>query len=880
MAKAGLRVRLFGGLSVSAGGDLVDLGGARPRAIFARLAWESGRVVTVDQLVDDVWDHHPPPRVRAAIQVHVSHLRASLDTVEHRHAIETRGAGYVLQLPPTSVDVLAFAELAEAAQQGGRWTTAGVDDARQALLVWGGRPFAGLEAAPFVAPAVAWLEARRTDLVTTAGVEVRSPDHARRLLPIVERFAIGRPLDEALWSAWARLLATAGQRRDALNRIAELRRSLREGAGLDPGADVDAVERWILADETAVRSSLDRRTSTTTDRRRAATWDAVARALGDHPTVTVCGPIGVGIAGVACELERHGWDVRTVDASDRDTAALPESELLDDDRARATASARVALVLLADEAPIATARALARNLRARWSGPLVVATTAPAGLPDERIVRLDPLPLVDAVTTLHELVEAGRGRPPDASEHTLLESIAEAADGLDVALEVAAARLGRRRADRVLAEMTTAADYLAVAVTGALDELSPVAHHVVGTLASLEDWFDAIDAHRVLPRPRPGLSEVEAAVEQLVDVGLVLFDPARPEPYRVPRPIAIAVRTRARHGDAGAIAALARALAARSVMAAALIATVREAEGVEWVERRHVALERLASHPDASLVHRRAIMRSLCHTSLAAGRIAVARELLASTRDSRVLGRRDLVTVATIASASDEYRVVDECVGLAGPLRAGDQHGLELALQHVRTLRHRCEFAAAHERLDVMSELTAPSTTAMAGVDVERGMVLAMEARTDEARAALARARETFGRLGIERGLGACWVYEAWCDLADGHVRRAEFALERSRAVAAALAHRSDVAFTEVLLARVRLADADIETAGALATAALDHLRSANDRLGMARALEVLADADTSLHDGWQAEADWLRAQIGAPRSPLERAITRATRRG
>lgn len=863
-------VRLFGGLSVSAGGELVELGGPRPRAIFARLAWESGRLVTVDQLVDDVWGHQPPPRVRAAIQVHVSHLRAALGTVGHRDAIETRGAGYVLQLPSTSVDVLAFAELAEAAQQGGRWTTTGVDAARQALLVWSGRPFAGLEAAPFVAPAVAWLEARRTDLVTAAGVEVRSADHARRLLPIVERFAIGRPLDEPLWSAWARLLATAGHRRDALNRIAELRKNLRDGAGLDPGADLDAVERSILADETAAPSVLDgRRTGTAPHRRRAAAWDAVARTLDDHPAVTVCGPIGVGTAAVADELRGRGWEVRTVNASDPDAAVLPGSE-------------RVALVVLAHEVPAAAARSLAHSLRARWSGPLVVAAAAPLGLPDERIVRLDPLPLVDAVTTLHDLVEAGRGRPPDASEHALLESIGEATDGLDVALEVAAARLGRRRADRVLAEMTTAAEYLAVPVAGALHELSPVAHCVVSTLASLDDWFDAIDAHRVLPRPRPALSDVEVAIEQLVDVGLVLFDPARPEPYRVPRPIAIAVRTRERHGGVDAIPALARVLAARSVLAAALIATVREAEGVEWVERRHVALERLAAHPEAPLVHRRAIMRSLCHTSLAAGRTGAAGELLASTRGSRVLGRRDLLTVATIAAASDEYRVVDECVGLAGPVLAGDQHAMELALTHVRTLRHRCEFGAAHQRLDVIAELVVPSTTFMAAVDLERGMVFAMEARTGEARAVLARARESFGRLGVERGLGACWVYEAWCDLADGRVRRAEPALERSRAVAAALAHRSDVAFTEVLLARARLLEADIEAAATLVTAALDHLRSANDRLGTARALEVLADVDSSLHDDSQAgaEAEWLRAQIGAPPSPLERAVARATRRG
>jgi hypothetical protein len=303
----------------------------------------------------------------------------------------------------------------------------------------------------------------------------------------------------------------------------------------------------------------------------------------------------------------------------------------------------------------------------------------------------------------------------------------------------------------------------------------------------------------------------------------------------------------------------------------------------------------LAAHPDAPLVHRRAIMRSLIHTSLASGRIDVARELLASTGDGTALGHRDLLVVATIAYASDEYRVVDECAALAGPLLAGDRFGVELAFRHVRSLRHRCEFGAAHQRLDAIAELAAVEHATMAALQTERGMTLAMEARTDEAREALARARETLGRLGIDRGLGACWAYEAWCDLADGRVRRARPALDRSRTIAASLTHRADVAFTEVLLARLHLIGrhlvasdltaADTEAASTLATAALDHFRLANDRLGTARALEVLADADEIRFDedrsvASASEAEWLRAQIGTPASPLERAVAAATVRG
>lgn len=561
--------------------------------------------------------------------------------------------------------------------------------------------------------------------------------------------------------------------------------------------------------------------------------------------MTICAPIGVGTSAVAGELAQHGYCVHTVAASTLDADQLHERDLIDG-RTSSPSPAMEVLLLLADDVPVADARTLAGDLRARWSGPLVVIATAPTGLPEEQVVRQDPLPLDEAVSTLHDLVEAGRGRAPDQSEHALLERIAEATDGLDVALEVAGNRLGRRRADRVLVEMTGAADYLARPVANAVAELSPLGLRLLTTLAPLEDWFDTVDGHRVLKRPRPPMAAVEAAIDHLVDAGLVHFDPARPEPYRIPRPIAIAVRARVQQEGTSAIPELARMLAARAVLTAGLIATTREAEAAAWFERRHVALERLAAHPEAALTHRRAIMRSLIHTTLAIGRTDVAHALLGSTRVGTELGRRDLLAIATVAYVSDDYRIVDECVKLAGPLSASDPVGMELVFRQVRAMRHRCEFGQAHRRLDDLAELATAGTATMATCDMERGMALTMEARTGEARASLALAREAFGRLGVERAVGGCWVYEAWCDLADGRTSRAAPALERTRAIATALGHRADVAFTELLLARLRLIDADTEGAITLATSSLDHFRTANDRLGAARALEILADASAA----------------------------------
>jgi hypothetical protein len=212
------------------------------------------------------------------------------------------------------------------------------------------------------------------------GAAIGSPGHARRLLPVVERIAVVRPLDEPLWSAWAQLLRTAGHRRDALNRLAELRTNLREQAGLNPSWDVDAIERRILAEEQAVHPALaDPVLATAPTRRRAADRSFVERALRDCLTLTVCGPIGVGTAAIVRELRPEGSSVRTVVASDPNARYSVGSEI-PDDRPEPTSSADV-LVLLADDVSACAARALARDLRTRWPGRLVVAATAPMGCP-------------------------------------------------------------------------------------------------------------------------------------------------------------------------------------------------------------------------------------------------------------------------------------------------------------------------------------------------------------------------------------------------------------------------------------------------------------------------------------------------------------------
>src|SRR5438477_12878354 len=102
---------MLGPLEVRTGaGSLVEVGGARLRALLILLALEPGRVVTTSQLVDALWEERVPAGVGNALQTLVSRLRRAVPEIE----VTARPAGYQLVLDPQAVDVARFERLAAA----------------------------------------------------------------------------------------------------------------------------------------------------------------------------------------------------------------------------------------------------------------------------------------------------------------------------------------------------------------------------------------------------------------------------------------------------------------------------------------------------------------------------------------------------------------------------------------------------------------------------------------------------------------------------------------------------------------------------------------------------------------------------------------------
>jgi predicted ATPase/DNA-binding SARP family transcriptional activator len=302
----GVEFRILGRLEVVDGDS--DLTPRRPkqRAVLCALLLRAGDVVTADALAEAVWDSRPPPAARNAVQGHVAALRRLLGA----ERIATHEGGYRLHLAEGELDLHRFERLVTDAR--------GLPADEQAELL--GRALGLLRGAPleeFRDAGFALAEAARIDelrLLTQEQLveaELRLGRHAE-LVPELERLVREAPHRERRHGQLLLALYRAGRQADALAAYQRARRTLREELGLEPGPELQRLERQILNQDPALApppAGSGRRQLPVPPTRllgRAGEL-ADARALvlrEDVRLVTLTGPGGTGKTRLALELAR------------------------------------------------------------------------------------------------------------------------------------------------------------------------------------------------------------------------------------------------------------------------------------------------------------------------------------------------------------------------------------------------------------------------------------------------------------------------------------------------------------------------------------------------------------------------------------------------
>jgi DNA-binding SARP family transcriptional activator len=252
-----LEFRILGPLEVADGDVVVPLGGARQRALLAILLLNANEVVSSDRLIDELWGERSPDSGRTALQVRVSQLRKALGRAGA--ALLTRPPGYVLELDPEQLDLHQFERLVGEADTADPATAAA--KLREALALWRGEPLAELAYESFAQGVIGRMQELRVAAIEKRiDADLALGRHAE-LVAELEELAAEHPHREYLRGQLMVALYRCGRQADALDTYRRARSALTAELGLEPGPELEALQkailnhdRALLADEPAVAS--------------------------------------------------------------------------------------------------------------------------------------------------------------------------------------------------------------------------------------------------------------------------------------------------------------------------------------------------------------------------------------------------------------------------------------------------------------------------------------------------------------------------------------------------------------------------------------------------------------------------------------------------
>jgi DNA-binding SARP family transcriptional activator len=228
--------RILGPLQVIAEAGPVALGGRRPRTLLAMLLAHPDQVVSLDQLIDAVWEGDPPATARRQVQNDVSALRRRLgDAGPGRPTIVADGRGYRVRPQPGELDSQVFADgvvRASALAADGHLAEA-VAELRSALRLWRGPALLGLAGGAVEAAAARLDQQRLTAIEQRFELDLRLGRHDEVVGDLTELVA-ANPLRERLVGQLMLALHRGGRQADALQVYHGLRARLADELGLDP----------------------------------------------------------------------------------------------------------------------------------------------------------------------------------------------------------------------------------------------------------------------------------------------------------------------------------------------------------------------------------------------------------------------------------------------------------------------------------------------------------------------------------------------------------------------------------------------------------------------------------------------------------------------
>ncbi len=317
---------LSGDVEARVDGRVVALGGPKQRCVLAVLLANHGTTVSVDRLIDSIWDDEQPAKALTSLRAYVANLRRILTSptdpaAPARSRLESRPSGYQLNvLADDSVDLHRFERLVRAGHAAlERADAAGAfDTLTNALTLWHGDPFGQFAYREF-----AYSDAMRYGELRNTAVEARFDaalrlGGGRELIPEIEAAIAQDPLQERLWAHLMLALYRAGRTADAIGAFDRVRATLDREIGTLPGERLQVLYRKIcdgsadLLDTQAPRqgATVDAEPSSSPFVGRISELQSITASVGraragSGGLIVVTGDSGIGKTSLAQAVCQH-----------------------------------------------------------------------------------------------------------------------------------------------------------------------------------------------------------------------------------------------------------------------------------------------------------------------------------------------------------------------------------------------------------------------------------------------------------------------------------------------------------------------------------------------------------------------------------------------
>ncbi|MFD3546704.1 BTAD domain-containing putative transcriptional regulator [Streptomyces sp. NPDC058655] len=262
-----MEIKVLGPLSAEVNGGSIVPTARKPRQILTLLALYPGRVLPVPTLMEEIWGTELPPSALTTLQTYILQLRRRLGTAMGpgspggpglpggaKDVLTTRHGGYLLQIPPESVDVHTYEALVT---QGHTRFEDGDDHGaatalRAALALWQGPALVDVRLGPILEIEVMRLqESRLRTTERRLDADLRLGRHSELIAELTDLTA-RHPQHEGLHSQVMVALYRSGRQATALDVYRRLRARLIEDLGVEPSPPLQRMHQAMLAVDPAL----------------------------------------------------------------------------------------------------------------------------------------------------------------------------------------------------------------------------------------------------------------------------------------------------------------------------------------------------------------------------------------------------------------------------------------------------------------------------------------------------------------------------------------------------------------------------------------------------------------------------------------------------